>query len=133
MSVESRATYEGLTESGQYDSFVNTITVEFKRGGIGQWTWAGGIAIQAAEQHQRYVLTDGTLINEGDGWYCSGPSGVQTVPIPISPQPTLQELWLSEIRDAAHHPPSLKDAEVALESIRISLAAERALNGRIEL
>ncbi len=132
-SVESSAAYEGLTESGQYRSFVNTLTVEFKRGGIGQWTWAGGIPINAAEQHIRYVLTGGTLRNDGDAWHCSTPSGIETIRILNSPQPTLQELWFSEIRNAAHQQPCLEDAEVALEAIRISLAAEQAIKGRIQL
>ena len=64
-SVKRNAVYEGLRENGQYDGFVNTLTVEFKRGGIGQWTWAGGIAINAAEEHERYVLTEGTISDAG--------------------------------------------------------------------
>ena len=95
--------------------------VEFKRGGIGQWTWAGGIAINAAEEHERYVLTEGTISDAGGDWHCTTPSGVVPLSIPDSPQPTLQELWFSEIRDAADQPPNLEDAAVALEAIRISL------------
>ena len=127
-SVKRNAVYEGLRENGQYDRFVNTLTVEFKRGGIGQWTWAGGIAINAAEEHERYVLTEGTISDAGsdagDGWHCTTPSGVTPLSIPDSPQPTLQELWLTEIRDAADQPPCLDDAAVALEATRISLASE---------
>ncbi len=122
-SVESRAAYDGLTESGQYQRFVNTLTVEFKRGGIGQWTWAGGIAIDTAVQNERYVLSEGTLSYDGDGWDCSGDWGLIGLPVFDSPQPTLQQLWLSEIQNTADQPPCLKDAEVALEAIRISLAA----------
>ena len=120
-SVKRNAVYEGLRENGQYDRFVNTLTVEFKRGGIGQWTWAGGIAINAAEEHERYILTEGTISDAGDGWHCTTPSGVTPLSIPDSPQPTLQELWFSEIRDATDQPPRLEDAAVALEAIRISL------------
>ena len=122
-SVKKSAAYEGLRENGQYDRFVNTLTVEFKRGGIGQWTWAGGIAINAAEEHERYVLTEGTISDAGGEWHCTTPAGVTPLLIPDSPQPTLQELWLSEIRDAADQPPNLGDAAVALEAIRISLAS----------
>ena len=100
-SVKRHAIYEGLRENGQYDGFVNTLTVEFKRGGIGQWTWAGGIAINAAEEHERYVLTEGTISDAGGEWHCTTPSGVTLLSIPDSPQQTLQELWFSEIRDAA--------------------------------
>ena len=123
-SVKRNEVYEGLRENGQYDRFVNTLTVEFERGGIGQWTWAGGIAINTAEEHERYVLTGGTISDAGDEWHCTTPSGVTPISIPESPQLTLQELWLSEIRDAANHPPNLEDAAVALEAIRISLASE---------
>ena len=70
-SVKRNAVYDGLREGGQYDRFVNTLTVEFKRGGVGQWTWAGGIAINAAEEHERYVLTEGTISDAGDGWHCT--------------------------------------------------------------
>ena len=133
--VEGAACYEGLTESGQYNRFVNTVTVGFKRGGIGQWSWAGGIAINASEQHERYVLTEGTLSNDGNGWQCSTPSGVTELMVTKTPQPTLQELWLSEIQNATQHAPCLADAEVAFSAIRISLASSQSVreNRRIEL
>jgi biliverdin reductase len=123
-SVKKNAVYDGLRENGQYDRFVNTLTIEFKRGGIGQWTWAGGIVINAAEEHERYVLTEGTISDAGGEWHCTTSSGVTPLSIPDSPQPTLQELWFSEIRDTANQPPNLEDAAVALEAIRISLASE---------
>lgn len=123
-SVKKNAVYEGLRENGQYDRFVNILTIEFKRGGIGQWTWAGGIAINAAEEHERYVLTEGTISDAGGKWHCTTPSGVVPLSISDSPQPTLQELWFSEIRDAGDQPPNLEDAAVALEAIRISLASD---------
>ncbi len=133
--VEGAACYEGLTESGQYNRFVNTVTVGFKRGGIGQWSWAGGIPLNASEQHERYVLTEGTLSNDGNGWQCSTPSGVTELMATKTPQPTLQELWLSEIQNATQHAPYLADAEVALSAIRISLASSQSVreNRRIEL
>lgn len=120
-SVKRNAVYEGLRENGQYDRFVNTLTVEFKRGGLGQWTWAGGIAINAAEEHERYVLAEGTISDAGGEWHCTTPTGVTPLAIPDSPQQTLQELWFSEIRETADQPPNLEDARVALEAIRISL------------
>ena len=120
-SVKRNAVYKELRENGQYDGFVNTLTVEFKRGGIGQWTWAGGIAINAAEENERYVLTEGTISDAGGEWHCTTPSGVTPLSIPDSSQPTLQELWFSEIRDATDQAPNLEDAAVALEAIRISL------------
>ena len=56
---------------GGMTGLLNTLTVEFKRGGIGQWTWAGGIAINAAEEHERYVLTEGTISDAGGDWHCT--------------------------------------------------------------
>lgn len=133
--VEGAACYEGLTESGQYNRFVNTVTVGFKRGGIGQWSWAGGITINAAEQHEQYVLMEGTLSDDGSGWQCSTPNGVTELIIPKTQQPTLQELWLSEIQNAAQHAPCLTDADVALSAIRISLTSAQSIreNRRIKL
>lgn len=133
--VEGAACYEGLTETGQYHRFVNTVTVAFKRGGIGQWSWAGGIEISTSQQHQRYVLTDGTLINEGKGWICSTAEGVSELPINKTPQPSLQRLWLSEIHDSANNDLCFNDAEVALSAIRISLAAAQSIreNKRIDI
>ena len=122
-SVKKSAVYEGLRGNGQYDRFVNTLTVAFERGGVGQWTWAGGIAINAAEEHERYVLTEGTISDAGGEWHCTTPSGITPLSIPDSPQPTLQELWLSEIRNTADQLPCLADAAVALEAVRISLAS----------
>lgn len=133
--VEGAACYEGLTETGQYNRFVNTVTVGFKRSGIGQWSWAGGVAIKTAEQYKRYVLTEGTLGDDGSGWRCSTPNGGTELTIPKTSQPTLQELWLSEIQNATQHAPCLADAEVALSAIRISLASAQSIreNRRIEL
>ncbi|MDE0318054.1 MAG: Gfo/Idh/MocA family oxidoreductase [Candidatus Poribacteria bacterium] len=133
--AEGAACYEGLTETGQYNRFVNTVTVGFKSGGIGQWTWAGGIAINTAEQHGRYVLTEGTLSDDGNGWQYSTPNGVTELTIPKTSQPTLQELWLSEIQNTTQHAPYSADAEVALSAIRISLASAQSIheNRRIEL
>ena len=133
--VQGGAKYEGLTDTGQYDRFVNSVTVAFKKGGIGQWSWAGGIAINTAEQHERYVLTEGTLSDDGKGWTCSTPTGITDLVIPNTPQPSIQELWISEIQNSELHEPCLADAEVALSAIRISLASAQSIeeNRQIEL
>ena len=133
--VQGGARYEELTDDGQYERFVNTVTVEFKQGGIGQWSWTGGIAINTAEQHERYVLTEGTLSDDGNGWKCSTPTEVTDLVIAHTQQPSIQELWISEIQNSAQHEPCLADAEVALSAIRISLAASQSIkeNRRIEL
>ena len=133
--VQGGAKYEGVTDTGQYQRFVNTVTVEFKQGGIGQWSWTGGIAINTAEQHERYVLTEGTLSDDGNGWKCSTPTEVTDLTIPNTHQPTLQELWISEIQNSEQNEPCLSDAEVALSAIRISLASAQSIqeNRQVEL
>ena len=132
--VEAGAAYEGLTDRGQYRQFVNTVNVGFMGGGIGQWTWAGGIEINAPEQHQRYVLTEGTLINSGDGWRCSTQSGIVDVPAIDRQDLSLQALWLSEIESGALST-ARADTAIALEAIRVSLCAEQSIqeNRRIVL
>ena len=123
--VEGGAVYEGLTDQATYDRFVNAVNVGFKAGGIGQWTWAGGIEIKAAEQHQHYVLADGTISSEG-GWRCSTRLEIEEIQPIDAPSISLQELWLREIQDgdtsAAH-----ADAETALEAIYVSLSAEQSI------
>ena len=123
--VEAGAVYEGLTNQATYNRFVNTVNVGFKAGGIGQWTWAGGIEIKAAVQHQHYVLTDGTITSQG-GWRSSTRSEIEEIQPIDAPSISLQELWLREIQDgdsgAAH-----ADAETALEAIKVSLSAEQSI------
>lgn len=133
--VQGGARYAGLTDTGQYDHFVNSVTVAFKQGGIGQWSWAGGIAINTAEQHERYVLTEGTLSDDGNGWTCSTPTGVTDLVIPKAPQSSIQELWISEIHNSDQSGPCLADAEVALSAIRISLASAQSIqeNRQVEV
>jgi len=132
--VEGGTVYEGLTDQGQYNRFVNTVNVEFKNGGIGQWTWAGGIEIEEAEQHLRYVLTGGTISHSEGKWYCSTRSRVEEIPPIDGSGVSLQKQWIQEIRNqetgAAH-----KDAVTAVEAIRISLSAEQSMqeNRRIVL
>ena len=122
--VEGAAHYEGLTEEGRYDRFVNTVTVGFERGGIGQWNWAGGIAIEEAEETRRIILTGGTLIQEG-AWRCSTPDG--DVPMPeIAPiSDSLQTQFLKDIQgDDSWR----SVAQTAINAVRVGLAAERSAN-----
>ena len=124
--VEGGAVYEGLRDQGTYDQFVNTVSVGFKAGGIGQWTWAGGIEIKAAVQHQHYVLTNGSVFNEG-GWRSSTRLGIEEVQPINAPSISLQELWLREIQ-RADTSASNADAATALEAIKISLSAEQSMH-----
>ena len=125
-SVEGSAVYEGLTDRGNYNRFVNTVNVEFKNGGVGSWVWAGGVEIQDSEQHSRYILTGGTISDSGGKWHCSTRAGVEEI-VPVdTPNVSLQERWVQEIQtqetSVAH-----RDAITALEAIRVSLSAEQSM------
>ena len=124
--VEGAAVYEGLTDRGNYNRFVNTVNVEFKNGGVGSWVWAGGVEIQDSEQHARYVLTGGTISDSGGRWHCSTGTGVEEI-LPVdTPSISLQERWIQEIqtRDTSA---ADRDAVTALEAIRVSLSAEQSM------
>ena len=124
--VEANAIYNDLTDSEGYDQFVNTVTVGFKDGGIGHWTWAGGIEIQSAEQHHRYVLEGGTLVNSGEGWQVSTRSGIESI-TPASVQySSVVDLWLSEVLNN-NLVSAQTDTTKALDAIRVSLLAEKAM------
>ena len=124
--VEAGAVYGALTEQGRYDRFANTVNVGFRRGGIGQWTWAGGIEIHNATQESRYVLTNGTIANRDGRWYSSTKSAETEISPSDSPTISLQEQWTAEIA-AADLRPADQNAETALEAIRVSLSAEQSV------
>ena len=124
--VEGTAIYEGLDNEGRYDCFVNTVTVGFSRGGVGQWTWAGGVETASSEQHCRYVLNGGTVSNDGDGWRCASSSGIEEIrPLEMS-DVSIQERWTREILDG-NSKAAMADTAIAFEAIRISLAAEQSM------
>ena len=125
-SVEGSAVYEGLTDQGNYNRFVNTVNVEFRNGGVGSWIWAGGVEIQESEQHARYVLTGGTISDSGDRWHCSTGTGVEEIPPVDAPSISLQERWIQEIQTQDTSAAD-RDAATALEAIRVSLSAEQSM------
>ena len=124
-SVEGSAVYEGLTDQGNYNRFVNTVNVEFKNGGLGSWIWAGGVEIQDSEQHARYVLTGGTISDSGGKWHCSTGAGIEEMPVD-APSISLQERWIQEIQ-TQNTSAADRDAAIALEAIRVSLSAEQSM------
>ena len=125
-SVEGSAVYEGLTDQGNYNRFVNTVNVEFKNSGVGSWVWAGGVEIQDFEQHTRYVLTGGTISDSGSKWHCSTGAGVEEIPPVDAPSVSLQERWIQEIQTQETSTAD-RDAATALEAIRMSLSAEQSM------
>ncbi len=124
--VDSAAVYEGMNDKGQYNRFVNTVTMGFSSGGIGQWTWAGGVETNSPEQHSRYVLSGGTILNDGNGWHCATSSGIEEIRPPEASSVSIQERWTREILDG-NSKAAMADTVIAFESIRISLAAEQSM------
>ena len=125
-SIEGSAVYEGLTDQGNYNRFVNTVNVEFRNSGVGSWVWAGGVEIQESEQHARYVLTGGTISDSGGRWHCSTGAGVEEIPLVDVPNVSLQEQWIQEIQTQETSAAD-RDAATALEAIRVSLSAEQSM------
>ena len=122
--VEGYADYVGLGADGRYDSFVNTMTVGFASGGCAQWTWAGGVAINEAEEYQRLVLTEGSLLREGGQWSRSTPQSVEELELPDGPKGTVEELF---VREAAGEESQWRaDVVKALDAVRIGFAAEES-------
>jgi biliverdin reductase len=132
--VEASAHYEGLGDDGLYDSFINTMTVRFARGGLGVWSWAGGVETEDADQQERIVLTGATITREGTHWRRSTREATEDIPPSDVAMPSKHELWIREAL-SGDNDRALADGRVALDAIRVSLSAERAMDegGRVEL
>ena len=131
--VEGYAYYDGMDGDGTYQSFVNRVAVGFSDGGTAEWTWAGGISIGKAEQYQRIVLENGTMIHDGGGWRLSTADGREEQLSSPEPETSLERLFLEEVRGSRDGWRS--DLDTALHAIRIGLGAEAAANrgGRVHL
>ncbi len=132
--VDGASVYEDLTDNGTYNRFVNTVTVGFSQGGIGQWTWAGGIETKEAEQQYRYILTGGTIENCGGNWSCETRSGTENIRPLNEPKLSLHKLWTRELI-SGNTSRADTDTAKAFETIRVSLSAEKSMqeNRRIVL
>lgn len=122
--VESGACYDGLQENGGYLRFADTLTVGFRGGGLGQWTWAGGVEIREAEEVQRILLTGGALVRKGGTWTLSTGSGEEALPMPDGGSQTLEAQFMDDIRTGAGT--WRQDAQLAIAAARIGIAAEQS-------
>ena len=131
--VEGYAHYDGMDNAGTYERFVCRAVVGFAHGGTAEWTWAGGIRIGRAEQHQRLVLDSGTLIHEDGGWRLSSVDGNGASLPPAEQETSLEDLFLDEVR--GRRDDWRTDLDAAFEAVRIGLGAEEAANrgGRVRL
>lgn len=131
--VESSAEYVGLQEDGRYERFINTLQVAFKNGGLGQWTWAGGIATRDAEEFERIVLHKGTLLYRDGAYHRSTFDGVERIALPNEQTHSLESLFLAEVRGESDRWRS--DLRVAFDAMHIGLTAEQSARAgcRIQL
>ena len=123
--VESHAEYVELNKESGYQRFVNTVTVGFVRGGLHQWTWAGGIEIQEAEQLQRLVLGGGTLLLQNGRWCRSTSGGLEEIQPGSGDGRSLEALFLDEVRGGETG--WREDVQRAFEAMQIGLAAEKSV------
>lgn len=122
--VECGAKYQNLNKDGGYQSFVNTVTVGFEQGGLGQWNWAGGIAIQQAAESMSILLEGGALLRQEGSWQISRQS--ESIPLAsVEKEMTLEEQFIEEILTGSES--WKKDASSALNAARIGLAAEKSV------
>ncbi|OGG46533.1 MAG: hypothetical protein A3F84_24135 [Candidatus Handelsmanbacteria bacterium RIFCSPLOWO2_12_FULL_64_10] len=98
------------------------MTVGFERGGLGQWTWAGGIEVREAEEFQRIALTGGTLVRGPAGWSRSTPAGVERLQTPSGDEKALEALFVEDIAKGGTSWQA--DAWTAFDAAHIGLAAE---------
>lgn len=126
--VEGYADYTGLKEDGRYNSFVNTMTVGFAGGGIGKWTWAGGISIEEAEEYQRIVLSGGTLVRDSGQWSRSTPGGVESIETTTESEEgdSMETMFLNEVVANGSSSDWREAVATSLDALRISLGAEQA-------
>lgn len=123
--VEGHGDYTELKEDGRYHSFMNTCTVGFASGGCGTWTWAGGIAINEAEEHQRIVLSGGTLIRNGGEWLLSTQERIEVINAEDEDEvESIEMTFLQETTDDCIG--WREDLDRSLDALRISLGAEEA-------
>ena len=130
--VKAGAEYEGLQENGQYQSFVNTVTAGFKNGGLAHWNWAGGIEIEKAEEHERLILTQGTMMYENDEWQISTRKNTTPLFYTASPRKPWAEQFLEDIHGNTQW---RTDTQVAIDATAVGLAAEKSVNekSRVQL
>lgn len=132
--VESQGIYEGLEKSGQYRCFLNTLQVEFRSGGYGHWTWAGGIEIARPWEAQQIVMSAATLRREkSHQWLLSSANGDQLIELEGVDDQTLEEQFLNELTEGSKL--WKEDAERALHAAEIGILAEdaAAMDERIQI
>ena len=123
--VEAHARYVDLREDGGYQRFANVVTVGFVEGGLHQWTWAGGIEIDAAEQVQRLVLERGSLVRQDGHWCRSTAAAVEVIQPAEGAEISLEEMFLQDIK--GRESGWRDDLQRAFEAMKIGLAAERSV------
>ena len=123
--VNASSHYIDLMEDGGYRRFANSVALGFSGGGLAQWTWAGGIEIEQAEEFQRIVFERGTLVRQEGGWVLSSSEGAKPVSVSTNPRPSLHETFVADIRGNGGD--WRNELEKAHAAVSISLAAEQSM------
>ena len=123
--VNASSHYIELAENGGYRRFANSVAAGFTGGGLAQWTWAGGIEVEQAEEFQRIIYAGGTLVRQEGGWVLSTSEGVKPLSVNADPQPSLHETFLADISEGGGD--WRKELEKAHAAVSISLAAEQSM------
>ena len=123
--VNASSHYIELVENGGYRRFANSVAAGFSGGGLAQWTWAGGIEVEQAEEFQRIIFAGGTLVRQEGGWLLSSGEGVKPLSVNLEPRPSLHETFVADIRGAGGD--WRNELEKAHAAVSVSLAAEQSM------
>jgi biliverdin reductase len=123
--VNASSDYIDQTEDGGYLRFANSVAAGFSRGGLAQWTWAGGIEVEAAEEYQRLIFERGTLARLESGWVLSAKESARPITIGPDQRPSLQETFIGDIQGDSED--WRNELDKAFDAVRISLAAEQSM------
>ena len=106
--------------------FANSVAAGFSGGGLAQWTWAGGIEVEQAEEFQRIIFAGGTLVRQEGGWLLSSGEGVKPLSVNLEPRPSLHETFVGVLSEglAGIGETSWQKAHAA---VSVSLAAEQSM------
>jgi len=134
--VSSEARYVGLEANGGYRQFANALTVRFANGALGEWRWAGGVAVSEPEESQRAVFEAGSLRRGPGGWTAHPPlPEAEERRLNVEEDADLEEALSRRFLERVRAPEAADwrgEARRALEATGMGLAAEIAQKeGRI--
>ncbi len=122
--VVSTAAYSELRDDDGYERFINTLSVSFGNGALGDWYWAGGVTVPQAEESLRFIFENGSMKRTAQNWE-SHPAS--TPDEPIDEISNLEQAVSRRFVDFALDPAQGRwrpSARQAIEAAAIGIAAE---------